>query len=81
MLAVSDHGPGIPPEKQAHIFEPFFSAKDLKQGTGLGLSIVARIVREHQGSIDLESMPGKGTTFRIHFPAAVPVPPPVGTRD
>lgn len=68
-VAVSDNGMGIPEEEQKRIFEPFFSTKDLRRGTGLGLSIAARIVRQHAGTIDLESEPGTGTTFTIRFPA------------
>ncbi len=68
-VAVSDNGIGIPAEAQKRIFEPFFSTKDLRRGTGLGLSIAARIVRQHAGTIDLESEPGIGTTFTIRFPA------------
>ncbi len=80
VVTVSDDGPGIPVEKQTHIFEPFFSTRDLKHGTGLGLSIVARIVREHQGTIELESAESKGTTFRIRFPAAVQPSPAVRVK-
>ncbi len=68
-VVVSDNGVGIPDEEQKRIFEPFFSTKDLRRGTGLGLSIAARIVRQHAGTIDLESRPGVGTTFTIRFPA------------
>jgi len=65
---VSDDGVGISREEQKQIFEPFFSTKDLRRGTGLGLSIAARIIRGHEGTIELESEPGKGTTFKISFP-------------
>ncbi|MGA2263053.1 MAG: ATP-binding protein [Acidobacteriota bacterium] len=68
-VSISDDGVGIPREEQKRIFEPFFSTKDLRGGTGLGLSIAARIVRQHEASIALESEPGVGTTFTIRFPA------------
>ena len=65
-VSVSDTGGGIPQEQINHIFEPFYTTK--KQGTGLGLMIVQRIVRAHDGRIELESNVGKGTTFRIWLP-------------
>jgi nitrogen-specific signal transduction histidine kinase len=68
-VSVSDSGIGISQDEQKRIFEPFFSTKDLRQGAGLGLSIAARIVREHEGTIELASEPGAGTTFTIRFPA------------
>jgi two-component system, sporulation sensor kinase E len=66
-VSVSDTGGGIPPEQLNRIFEPFFTTK--KQGTGLGLMIVQRIVRAHNGRIELESHVGRGTTFRVWLPA------------
>ncbi len=69
VAAISDTGIGIPPEEQGQIFEPYFSTKELRGGTGLGLSIAARIVRQHGGTIELESAPGAGATFTIRFPA------------
>jgi signal transduction histidine kinase len=68
-VSVSDNGIGITQDEQKRIFEPFFSTKDLRQGAGLGLSIAARIVRQHEGTIELASEPGVGTTFTIRFPA------------
>ena len=65
-VSVADSGAGMPPEVLGRIFEPFYTTK--KQGTGLGLMIVSRIVREHGGRIDVESHPGKGTTFRLWLP-------------
>jgi signal transduction histidine kinase len=65
-LEVSDFGCGIPAENLARLFEPFFTTK--KAGTGLGLHITKRIVTEHQGSISVESMLGKGTTFTVVLP-------------
>jgi signal transduction histidine kinase len=66
IIEVEDNGPGIRPEVQARLFEPFFSTK--KEGTGLGLPISARIVDRHGGRLDVETHPGRGTTFRIVLP-------------
>jgi PAS domain S-box-containing protein len=65
-VSVTDTGGGIPQEQINRIFEPFFTTK--KKGTGLGLMIVQRIVRAHDGRIELESHVGRGTTFRIWLP-------------
>jgi signal transduction histidine kinase len=66
-LVVSDDGPGIPLDHLPKIFDPFYTTK--ANGTGLGLSITYGIVREHQGTIDVQSKPGEGTTFVLAFPA------------
>jgi signal transduction histidine kinase len=65
---VQDTGCGIEPEKQARIFEPFYTTKPVGQGTGLGLSISFGIVQRHGGSITLQSAPGAGSTFRVSLP-------------
>ncbi len=65
-VRVRDSGPGIPPEMIPRIFDPFFTTKS--NGTGLGLSISHGIVRDHGGTLDVESQPGRGTTFVITFP-------------
>jgi PAS domain S-box-containing protein len=67
-LEVSDTGAGITKEAQAKIFDPFFTTK--LTGRGLGLAVVQGIVRAHKGVIELASVPGQGTTFRVLFPAA-----------
>jgi signal transduction histidine kinase len=65
---VQDTGCGMPPELQARIFDPFFTTKPVGQGTGLGLSISYGIVKEHYGTITVDSQAGRGTTFRIQLP-------------
>jgi PAS domain S-box-containing protein len=65
-LVVSDTGPGIPPDVVPKIFDPFFTTK--MDGTGLGLSISYGIVRDHRGTVDVQSRPGEGTTFILTFP-------------
>jgi PAS domain S-box-containing protein len=65
---VQDTGCGIDPDKQTHIFEPFYTTKPKGQGTGLGLSIAMGIVKQHHGSLVLCSEPGRGSTFRLTLP-------------
>jgi two-component system nitrogen regulation sensor histidine kinase GlnL len=68
VVEIGDRGPGIPPEVQAQLFNPFFTTKD--GGTGLGLPISLRIVEEHGGAIEVQSEVGWGTTFRVLLPIA-----------
>lgn len=67
-IIFSDNGKGIEPEHQEHIFEPFFTTKEAGKGTGLGLSVSLQVIKEHHGTIDFETKPGKGTKFIITLP-------------
>ena len=68
VIRVSDNGPGIPTEHLPRVFDPFFTTKESGQGTGLGLAVSLGIVREHNGSIDLENSEARGVTVTIHLP-------------
>ena len=70
-LVVRDTGPGIDPEAQAMLFEPFFTTRASHGGTGLGLAVVRAITEEHKATIDVSSQPGKGAEFVVSFPADV----------
>jgi signal transduction histidine kinase len=69
VVRVTDDGPGIPPDVKSRIFDPFFSTKPVGMGTGLGLDIVRRLLDRNDGSIDVESAPGR-TEFRVGLPVA-----------
>jgi len=71
-LSVEDDGPGIPPDIVDRIFEPFFTTKEVGKGTGMGLASVHGIVHELGGHIVVDTAPGKGTRFRVLFPALSP---------
>ena len=66
IIEVCDSGPGIPPERIKRIFEPFFTTKG-DRGTGLGLAIVRELMRQHGGSVSVESEVGRGTKFTLRF--------------
>ena len=68
-IEVADTGMGIQRENLARIFDPFFTTKATGRGTGLGLSVSYGIIKEHAGKIEVRSTPGKGTSFRLEFPA------------
>ncbi len=72
-VEISDSGVGIPPEMVTRIFDPFFTTKPVGTGTGLGLSICHAIVTDLGGRIEVESEPGRGSTFRVWLPAAATV--------
>jgi signal transduction histidine kinase len=67
-IEVADTGSGIPPDILKRIFDPFFTTKPVGKGTGLGLSLSYSIVQKHGGRIEVESEPGRGTTFRVTLP-------------
>lgn len=67
-IDISDDGQGIDPKHIANIFEPFYTTKPVGQGTGLGLALSFSIIKAHNGRIDVNSTPGKGTTFSLWLP-------------
>ena len=68
-VAISDNGTGIEPDQMGNVFESFFTTKKMGEGMGLGLPIIQGIVKDYNGTIDVESKPGRGTVFKIVFPA------------
>ena len=71
-LCVEDQGPGLSPEVAARLFEPFFTTKPVGEGTGLGLAVAFGIVRDHEGTLTAENLPGGGACFRVQIPARRP---------
>jgi len=69
LISVTDNGKGIPPERLTRIFEPFYTTKAPGRGTGLGLSVSHRIVKQHGGTIRVESKLGSGSEFTVILPA------------
>ncbi len=66
-MVIADTGPGISAEELSKVFDPFYTTK--RSGTGLGLSVSYGIIQDHRGTVDVQSMPGRGTTFALAFPA------------
>jgi signal transduction histidine kinase/CheY-like chemotaxis protein len=86
-LSVQDSGTGMDAETLAHLFEPFYTTKG-ERGTGLGLATAYSLVQRNGGFVRVESQPGKGSSFHLHFPAQLPgaaapepAPPPLRHRD
>jgi two-component system OmpR family sensor kinase len=80
VIEIADTGPGLSEEQKAHVFERFYRADEARTrrvdrsetGTGLGLAIVAAIVHAHEGTVEVDSEPGQGATFRVTLPAVAP---------
>jgi two-component system NtrC family sensor kinase len=72
VIEVTDTGCGIKPQHLDQIFEPFFTTKPVGKGTGLGLSVSSGIIHQHGGTLEVESVPGKGTTFLVNLPVLRP---------
>ena len=86
VLSISDEGAGITEDEMKHIFEPFYTKRIMgRRGTGIGLAVVWGTIKDHEGYIDVQSEPGRGTTFTLYFPvtrvelAEEAVPPDVSS--
>jgi signal transduction histidine kinase len=67
-VRVADNGAGMSPDTMVHVFDPMFTTKTMGTGTGLGLAICEQIIRQHGGTIEVESEPERGTTFTLLLP-------------
>jgi two-component system NtrC family sensor kinase len=72
LVSVGDTGKGIDPEVMPRLFEPFYTTKPVGEGVGLGLSTSYGIVKRHNGRIEVDSEPGKGSVFTVHLPLEGP---------
>ncbi|OEU71476.1 MAG: hypothetical protein BA874_09085 [Desulfuromonadales bacterium C00003068] len=72
VISIADNGCGIAEEHLTKIFDPFFTTKEVGEGTGLGMSIVYEIIKNHHGTIDIDSQVGRGTIFTITLPLSAP---------
>ena len=72
VVRISDTGIGMSDDVKDHIFEPFFTTKEMGKGTGMGLAMVYGVITNHDGSVTVDSVVGKGTTFTVSFPAVMP---------
>ncbi|MCP4043883.1 MAG: hypothetical protein GY731_18325, partial [Gammaproteobacteria bacterium] len=68
LFSVADSGIGIPAADREHVFEPFFTTREVGQGTGLGLAMVYGIVTGYRGAVTVDSVPGQGSTFKVYLP-------------
>jgi len=81
VLAVSDTGPGLDPERAERFFQPFVTGRRSGGGTGLGLPTVQRLTALHGGGVNVVGMPGHGTVFLVHLPVDETAAPEAGDED